>query len=88
MGIFIRNVMAFLPLQLSIGGSKQIIWFPSGGAIPQNESKLKVFSICSRFLILVRFHRIEEALKAVLYFSCYSQGDDVDSGVIGERGKV
>ena len=28
---------AFLVLQLSIGGSKQIIWFPSGGAIPQNE---------------------------------------------------
>ena len=40
---------AFLLLQLSIGGSKQIIWFPSGGAIPQNESKLKVSQLVPSF---------------------------------------
>ena len=86
MGIFIRNIMAFLPLQLSIGGSNKSFGFHPAAQFL--KMKLKVFSIGSQFLILVGFHRIEEALKAVLYFSCYSQGDDVDSGVIGKRGKV
>ena len=62
---------AFLVLQLSIGGSKQIIWFASSPlfpcAIPQHEYKVKLCCIFSKVSGFIFGQILKQAMKTLLY---------------------